>query len=141
MCDYSLEGYATRKAEVGDQLIISRYAHGFVTTEINQEVSKGRATICLTCLQPGTRLNLVILGRYFPNMVFVQRRTSGNRDYIDLLSDGMTAVCNLPRGTTATVLSIPGVDNTTKGVQAVERALDEQDRTRPTMMIDAVPVK
>ena len=142
MCDYSLEGYASRKAQVGDQLVVSKWARAFMQVEtVNQVATKAdtrqgltSGDLCLTCLQPGTKLEVMMNGQSFRDALFNQygSRSNGSRDYVELPGYGPMVISSLPVGTTAKVLSIPGVNITERGVENVKAALVEHDRTQPT---------
>jgi len=119
MCDYSLEGYKARAAQVGDTLVVG-YTHGFMeqTTheQLNAKLQRAEPTghddMCLTCLKPGTRLDVTINRRDYTNVEFrqINNAATGFRDHL-VIGERCTAIAELPRGTTAKVLSIPGVQS------------------------------
>lgn len=143
MCEYSLEGFANRKAQIGDRLVITRYVHGFVTEDSAKriELKEREGTLssedfCLICLENGTRLDLVERGTEYRDVQFVNRR---RQDTIHLPDGTICPVAGLPRGTTAKVLSIPGVNITERGVENVKAALVEHDKTQPTSNLRVTP--
>lgn len=140
MCDYSLEGYPSRKAEVGDRLVISPHAHGFMQEATAKHAMAKYKTqaltvqdICLTCLKPGTKLDLTWCGTLYKEVEFkhIGARGHGFRDHV-VVNDYPTPLANLPQGTKATVVEIDGKRLTTAGVEAVKEALVEQEKTTPT---------
>ncbi len=152
MCDYSLEVYNSRKAQIGDSLIAGMYTHGFMEVQTAKEVQQKNAAgmpistrdVCLTCLAPGTRLDVVLNGVLHRNVEFVQGNysRSASRDHLHFPELNRTiAVSVLQAGTTAKVLSIPGVNITERGVENVKAALTEHDKTQPTAVVDVIPAK
>lgn len=124
MCDYSLEGFASRKAEVGDKLIVSRHVgHGFMRVEDAEKLDAQRiiANVCMTCLAPGTVLNVTINGATYKDVLFGQfaKDVQGYKDHM-VIDGSAYLVAGMVHGTTAEVLSIPGVE------PVVETSLDEK---------------
>lgn len=133
MCDYSLEHYSTRKAEVGDKLIIGPRLHGFMTVRdsdaLNAACARGHATakdVCMTCLyEDGIVLKLVTPGGTAYTATYERRETRDGRDW--LVPDGDKRgirIGELAHGTTAEVISIPSV---TVAAYAAEVAAKEAE--------------
>jgi hypothetical protein len=130
MCDYSLEGFRTRAAKPGDRLIISRYLHGFMRLSdkrrldrsIDKHGSVAAELVCLTCLNPGARLDLQLYERIFYDVEFIQLEANDYRDYILIQGALQLCVAALPVGTIAQVL--PVKVNTAPGMELVRRVIN-----------------
>jgi hypothetical protein len=137
MCDYSLEHVASRAAEVGDQLVSTRFG-GSITRGFGAVNNPGVAV----CLRPGTELaferdvefdHVLCHGRNkIPARVarFRQIDTESPHVHHDALEfpDGrIVLITRLIEGQRATVLQLPAMANATEQRVVVEspaRALD-----------------
>jgi hypothetical protein len=118
MCDYSLHQVASRPAEVGDELI---------TTRFGRSITRGFAAIgepdVAVCLLPGTELAFKEVVRYEPRLAFFGHDKSEQRvarfrkidshdphahhDALEFPSGDVVLLTRLIEGQRATVLQLP----------------------------------
>lgn len=154
MCDYSLGHLQSRKAEVGDKLVRSQFAHGFVRPRDDTNAS----SLCMTCLKAGTRVTITIgaglpfvSGKTYKNVQVGRIHGTGYNDVFLLPREVAAAAFNLqhggavpmaymPVGTKVTVMSIPGVKPVVKA-KAKPKAKPKKQTLEAKLGLDKLNAK
>lgn len=105
MCDYSLEGYASRDALIGEKLKLTRFPSGSVGL-VDTVASKKYGYACAVCLKEGTVLSVTFHRDTMPigmkkteRATFVRFKHAGHRDAL-----------HFDNGATLLLQTIPGAE-------------------------------
>lgn len=151
MCEYSLEAYKSRSAEIGDRLVSGYpFSHGMMRPEDHAATTKKMQTnrgltledVCLTCLKPGTTVNATFRGTTHLGIEFT---TMHHHDYLLIPMDGHTmqlAMSSFAAGQgELVVMSIPGVAPKTLDQKLGVEDMDKKVEALVTQAPDPVAVR